>query len=153
MTFHEKLQALRKQRALSQAELGKAIGRLQGRIHKWEQGEGTPPPVTLLQLADFFSVPLRYLCDDRLDSPDAALAGEPSLTESERRIWSLVQVLGAERAIARLAQMPEPPAPAPAAVPSEPIPTKVPGRAKTLATVRVAKQKVPDGPRKKATGR
>lgn len=142
MKFHEKMKRRREALGLTQAGLGLKVGRLQGRIHKWENGEGNPSPATLLALAEALGVPLRYLCDDRIDSPDAALAGETSLTESERRIWSIVHQLGADRALARLLAMPEPIATRPAEAAAL-APAPAPGTAKTLARVRVVKKAAP----------
>ena len=67
MDLNEKLQALRKQRGLTQEELAKALFVSRTAVSKWESGRGYPSIDSLKALADFFSVTV----DDLLLSGDA----------------------------------------------------------------------------------
>lgn len=72
MEFHEKLQALRKQKGLTQEELAAAIYVSRTAVSKWEAGRGYPNIDSLKALATFFSVTI-----------DALLSGEELLTIAE----------------------------------------------------------------------
>ena len=69
MEFHEKLQALRRQRGLTQEELAQALFVSRTAISKWESGRGYPSIDSLKAISGFFSV-----------SIDALLSGEEVLT-------------------------------------------------------------------------
>ena len=69
MEFHEKLQALRRQRGLTQEELAHALFVSRTAISKWESGRGYPSIDSLKAISGFFSV-----------SIDALLSGEEVLT-------------------------------------------------------------------------
>lgn len=68
MEFHEKLQALRKQRGLTQEELAQLLFVSRTAVSKWESGRGYPSIDSLKAIAGVFSVSL----DDLLSS-DALL--------------------------------------------------------------------------------
>lgn len=61
MHFHEQLIRLRKQRGLSQEQLGAEIGVTRQTVSKWELGETTPEMDKLIRLSDLFSVTLDEL--------------------------------------------------------------------------------------------
>ena len=69
MEFHEKLQALRRQRGLTQEELAAALFVSRTAISKWESGRGYPSIDSLKAISGFLSV-----------SIDALLSGEEVLT-------------------------------------------------------------------------
>ena len=69
MEFHEKLQALRRQRGLTQEELAQELFVSRTAISKWESGRGYPSIDSLKAISGFFSV-----------SIDALLSGEEVLT-------------------------------------------------------------------------
>ena len=69
MEFHEKLQALRRQRGLTQEELAQALFVSRTAISKWESGRGYPSIDSRKAISGFFSV-----------SIDALLSGEEVLT-------------------------------------------------------------------------
>ena len=69
MEFHEKLQALRRQRGLTQEELAAELFVSRTAISKWESGRGYPSIDSLKAISGFFSV-----------SIDAFLSGEEVLT-------------------------------------------------------------------------
>ena len=69
MEFHEKLQALRRQKGLTQEELAQALYVTRTAVSKWESGRGYPNIDSLKQIATYFSV-----------SVDALLSGDQLLT-------------------------------------------------------------------------
>lgn len=78
MNFNEKLQALRKQRGLTQEELAQALYVSRTAVSKWESGRGYPNIDSLKMIAAFFSVTV----DELLSSDEVlTLAGE----EEKRR--------------------------------------------------------------------
>ena len=72
MEFHEKLQALRKQKGLTQEELAEALHVSRTAVSKWESGRGYPNIDSLKATAAFFGVTV-----------DALLSGEELLTIAE----------------------------------------------------------------------
>jgi transcriptional regulator with XRE-family HTH domain len=74
MEFHEKLQALRKGRGLTQEEAAEALFVSRTAVSKWESGRGYPNIDSLKALAGFYGVTI-----DELLSGDEVLtiAGEP----------------------------------------------------------------------------
>ena len=72
MEFHEKLQALRKQKGLTQEELAEQLFVSRTAVSKWESGRGYPSIDSLKAVAAFFSV-----------SIDGLLSGEEVLTLAE----------------------------------------------------------------------
>lgn len=76
MEFHEKLQALRKKKGLTQEELAQALYVSRTAVSKWESGRGCPGIESLKAIAAFFLV-----------SIDELLSGEELLTiaEEERK--------------------------------------------------------------------
>jgi transcriptional regulator with XRE-family HTH domain len=73
MELKEKLQALRKQKGLTQEELAAALYVSRTAISKWESGRGYPSIDSLRAIADFFSVSL-----------DELLSGEAMLSVDNR---------------------------------------------------------------------
>lgn len=64
MKFHEKLLALRKQKGLSQEELGMELQVSRQTISKWEAGQSYPDFTKLVLLRDFFNLSLDELVKD-----------------------------------------------------------------------------------------
>ncbi|MGX2946529.1 helix-turn-helix domain-containing protein [Enterococcus alishanensis] len=64
MKFHEKLLALRKQKGLSQEELGMELQVSRQTISKWEAGQSYPDFTKLVLLSDFFNLSLDELVKD-----------------------------------------------------------------------------------------
>lgn len=62
--FGAKLNALRKQRGLTQLELATALNYSDKAISKWERGESVPDSYTLYVIADFFKVHIDDLISD-----------------------------------------------------------------------------------------
>ena len=61
MTFAEQLTVLRRQRGLSQEQLGDLIGVSRQAVSKWESGSTTPELEKLLALSDYFEISLDQL--------------------------------------------------------------------------------------------
>lgn len=60
MQIGDKVKLLRKERGLTQSQLGDAIGQERSTIACYESGKRTPDVVTLEKLADYFKVSLDY---------------------------------------------------------------------------------------------
>ncbi len=80
MEFHEKLQALRKSRGLTQEELAEALYVSRTAISKWESGKGYPSIDSLKGIATYFSVTV-----------DELLSGEKLLSIAEKENKSNIQ--------------------------------------------------------------
>ncbi|CUB58367.1 helix-turn-helix transcriptional regulator [Bacillus cereus] len=61
MEFKDRLRQLRKERKLTQTELGQAIGVTAGSVSKFETGFKPPSRETVERAADFLEVPVDYL--------------------------------------------------------------------------------------------
>jgi transcriptional regulator with XRE-family HTH domain len=107
--FHRKFNREIEQRGLSQSKVGKLIGVTQGRVWKWMHGEGLPNGMQLVRMSRAFRVPLAYLADDEVDSPEQ-VKGDPGLMEhlpeDYKLIWGLIKEMGAPEAKRRLMQLP-----------------------------------------------
>ncbi|GAA0086678.1 helix-turn-helix domain-containing protein [Clostridium sp. MB05] len=64
MAFSNKLYSLRKQKGLSQDELGSKLNVSRQTISKWELGETTPELEKLIAVGDFFQISLDELVMD-----------------------------------------------------------------------------------------
>ena len=64
MNFNEKLIKLRKERGLSQEELGAAVGVSRQTISKWELAQSYPDFQKLVSLSDYFKISLDSLVKD-----------------------------------------------------------------------------------------
>lgn len=60
-TFEERLVTLRKEKGVSQAELGEVLGVTRWSVLNYEAGKNRPDYDGLIALADFFDVSLDYL--------------------------------------------------------------------------------------------
>lgn len=80
MEFNEKLQALRKQRGLTQEELAAELYVSRTAVSKWESGRGYPNIDSLKAIAKFFSVTI----DELLSGEEVlTIAGEDSRQKEE----------------------------------------------------------------------
>ena len=60
-TFEERLTALRKEKGISQADLGEILGVTRWSVLNYEAGKNRPDYQGLIALADYFDVSLDYL--------------------------------------------------------------------------------------------
>lgn len=58
------LQSLRKQKKLTQTEVGEAVHYSDKAVSRWEKGESLPDIETLQSLAEFFEVSIAFLCEE-----------------------------------------------------------------------------------------
>ena len=61
MNIGEKIKELRKEKGLSQAELGKSIGVSQKAVDYWERGINEPKASYIIKLAKYFNVSADYI--------------------------------------------------------------------------------------------
>ncbi|MFC9321569.1 helix-turn-helix domain-containing protein [Bacillus subtilis] len=66
--FNETLKKLRREKNLSQKELGNKLGLAESTIGMYEQGKRQPDYETLLKIADFFEVTLDFLLGNPKDA-------------------------------------------------------------------------------------
>lgn len=59
--FAERLKELRKEKGLTQSQVGAHLGMSQQNYRRWEVGERSPSGETLIKLADYFDVSIDYL--------------------------------------------------------------------------------------------
>ena len=81
MEFHEKLQALRKQKGLTQEELAAKLFVSRTAVSKWESGRGYPNIDSLKALAKFFSVTV----DELLSGEDLLSLAREEQQEKENQ--------------------------------------------------------------------
>ena len=86
MEFNEKLQALRKQKGLTQEELATALYVSRTAISKWESGRGYPSIDSLKQIASFFSVTV----DELLSCDEVLIVAQEDTRQKEKHFCSLV---------------------------------------------------------------
>ena len=65
--FNEKLKAARKQKGLSQTELGKLLGVQAQTISNWENGKSEPNLKTINKLCDVLNIPIYSLISKEAD--------------------------------------------------------------------------------------
>lgn len=68
MAFSNKLYELRKQKGLSQDELGSKLNVSRQTVSKWELGETTPELEKLIGISDFFGISIDKLVMDTAES-------------------------------------------------------------------------------------
>ena len=86
MEFHEKLQHLRKQKAMTQEELAQRLYVSRTAVSKWESGRGYPSIDSLKELAKFYGVTI----DELLSGGEALTIAEEDHRAQIRRSRDLV---------------------------------------------------------------
>lgn len=86
MEFHEKLQALRKQKGLTQEALAEELFVSRAAISKWESGRGYPNIDSLKMMAKFFSVTI----DTLLSCDEVLTIAETDHQRKEKRFCDLI---------------------------------------------------------------
>lgn len=85
MEFHEKLQALRKSKQMTQEELAKALYVSRTAISKWESGRGYPSIDSLKEISRYFSVSI----DDLLSAEKVISLAEKENKSNVRSLCGL----------------------------------------------------------------
>ena len=65
MTCGDKIAKLRKQRGMTQAELGNELNVTYQAVSKWERSESHPDFDTISRISKLFQVPISYFEEDR----------------------------------------------------------------------------------------
>ena len=86
MEFHEKLQALRKQKHLTQEELAAELFVSRTAISKWESGRGYPSIDSLKAISGFFAVSI----DDLLSGEELLTIAREDRTQAGARLRDLM---------------------------------------------------------------
>ena len=86
MEFHEKLQELRKQKALTQEELAEKLYVSRTAVSKWESGRGYPNIDSLKAIAKFFAVTV----DQLISSEEVLTVAEVDQKEKQNHFRDLV---------------------------------------------------------------
>lgn len=68
--FCDRLKEVRKLQNITQSELASAIGMSRQTITKYESGERFPDEITLVNIANYFSVSLDYLLDRNIGNAE-----------------------------------------------------------------------------------
>ncbi len=76
MTIGAKIQALRKQRGMSQEQLAEALGVSRQAVSKWEAEQSVPDIDKIIAVCDYFSITTDYILRDA-DLPKTEYASEP----------------------------------------------------------------------------
>lgn len=79
----QKLHQLRKNRRLRQEDVARAIHLVRQTYSGYENGVRTPPPETLILLADFYQVPVDYLLREDASEKLAGFCYPLSVTEKD----------------------------------------------------------------------
>lgn len=77
MTFGERIQQLRKQRKMSQEELGEKLEVTRQTISKWELDQSTPDLDYIISISDFFEVTTDYLIKGGREEADTRRGQSP----------------------------------------------------------------------------
>ena len=88
MEFNKKLQALRKQKGITQEELAEAIYVSRTAVSKWESGRGYPNIDSLKELARFFSVTI----DELLSGDEVINIAKQDIKQKQNLIFSLFDI-------------------------------------------------------------
>ena len=95
MEFHEKLQALRKQKGITQEELAQALYVSRTAVSKWESGRGYPNIDSLKAIARFYAVSI----DELLSGGEALTIAEEEkklrMKQLSRRVFTLLDLSAA----------------------------------------------------------
>ena len=86
MEFNEKLQALRKQKNLTQEELAEALYVSRTAVSKWESGRGVPNIESLKAISAYFSVSI----DELLSSKELLIIADEDSKQQGKRFRDLV---------------------------------------------------------------
>lgn len=88
MTLGEKIQQIRKARALSQEQLAEQLNVSRQAVSKWELGESVPDIDKIIQLSKVFQVSTDYLLHDKIDS-DADIPAVKTSNDSLKKQYNM----------------------------------------------------------------
>ena len=86
MEFNEKLQQLRKQKALTQEELAQRLYVSRTAISKWESGRGCPNIDSLKAISEFFGVSI----DELLSGDELLCIAEENIRQNKKHVRDLI---------------------------------------------------------------
>ena len=86
MKFNEKLINLRKQKGLSQEELGYKLNVTRQTVSKWELGETTPEMSKLVEMSKIFGVGLDELTNEEAKIEDKPINEKPIKNNSTLKV-------------------------------------------------------------------
>ncbi|MEW9096756.1 MAG: helix-turn-helix domain-containing protein [Clostridiaceae bacterium] len=96
MNFNKKLLALRKEKGLSQDELGSQLNVSRQTISKWELGETTPEMDKLILISEFFNISLDGLvkgtCSSEVSSKVSDIS-EAKLDTPKKGVYEIILLL------------------------------------------------------------
>ena len=87
--FNVRIKELRKQKNISQTELGNILGVTRSTICQYEQGRRQPDNASLVKIADFFEVTVDYLLGREERIPTLSNTTEYE-SEEEKQLLSLI---------------------------------------------------------------
>ena len=90
MKFNEKLINLRKQKGLSQEELGYKLNVTRQTVSKWELGETTPEMSKLVEMSKIFEVGLDELTNEEVKIEDKPINEKPVNNNSTLKVIILI---------------------------------------------------------------
>ena len=93
MKFEEKLMKLRKERALSQEELGEQLNVTRQTVSKWELGQSKPDMEKLIEISKFFGVNLEELTDDNVELEKNNVSTKTEKRKGERKYFIIILVI------------------------------------------------------------
>ena len=85
----ERIRELRKEKKISQAELGEALGLTNNTISKYECATNNPDPNTLCNIADFFEVSVDYLLGRTDENSIKTVKEHEALSEEDKRLLNI----------------------------------------------------------------
>ena len=93
MKFNEKLINLRKQKGLSQEELGYKLEVTRQTVSKWELGETTPEMSKLIEMSKIFGVSLDELTNEEAKIEDKPINEKPIKNNSTLKIVIVIVII------------------------------------------------------------
>lgn len=93
-----RMKELRQQINKSQKDVADDLGIVRTKYARYEVGESNPNIDMLIKIADYFNVSLDYLCG----RPNSNLIFTESLTETQRKLVSIIKMLTPEQSLIAL---------------------------------------------------
>lgn len=88
----QRLRSLREGMRISQVKMAEIVGMKQSSINRYESGEASPSPETLLKYADYFDVSLDYIYG-RTDYPQGKLyKNRPQIEKNDPELEKFIEM-------------------------------------------------------------